>query len=64
MKYVDYADPTTSHIVVGTVSTLVRKHKDYMQKYRPKLVKLEKISTVPAVRDLAHDMILVLDGLR
>ena len=64
MKFADYSDPTVSQLVVGTVCTMVRKHKDYMQKYRPKLEEIEKTSTVPAVKDMAHDMILVLDGLR
>ena len=64
MKYVNNSDPTVSHIVTGTASTMVRAHVAYMQKYKPKLQKLEVTSTVPAVKDLVHDMILVLEGKR
>lgn len=64
MKYVDYSDPTISHIVTGSVSTMVRNHVEHMQKYKPKFEKLEKNSTIPQVRDLAHDIILVLEGKR
>ena len=64
MKYANHSDPTTSQIVVGTLSTMVRKHKDYMQKYKPKLEALEQKSKIPQIRDLAHDMILILEGKR
>ena len=64
MKYVDYSDPTVSHIVTGTVSSMVRQHVEYMQKYKTKIEKLEMTSTVPGIKDLCHDMILVLEGKR
>ena len=64
MNYVDNSDPTTSHIVTSTISTMVRAHVEYMQKYKPKLEKLEMTSTVPAVKDIVHDIILILEGKR
>ena len=64
MKYADNSNPTTSHIVMGTLSSMVRQHKDYMQKHKPKLEKIETTSANPQVKDLAHDMILVLEGKR
>lgn len=64
MKYVDHSDPTISQIVMGTVRTMARQHKDYMRKYKKKLENLEQSSTVPQVRDFAHDIILVLEGKR
>ena len=64
MKYIDHSDPTVSHIVTGTASGMVRAHVEYMQKYKPKLEKLAETTTVPAVKDLVHNMILILEGKR
>ena len=33
-----------------------------MQQYKSKLEKLEKSSKIPNVKEMVHDMILVLDG--
>ena len=64
MKYVDYTDAIISQTVVGTLGSMVRQHQDYMQKYKPKLEKLEETSTISHVRDMAHNMILILEGKR
>ena len=62
MKFVGHSDPTVSHVCIGYVSTLARDHIDYMQKYRSTLEKVEKNSKIPMARELAHYMILKLEG--
>ena len=64
MKYIDYSDLNTSRMVLGSICSMLRKHKDYMLKYKDKFEKLEQTSTVPQVKDTAHDIILVLEGKR
>ena len=64
MKYIDYSDLNTSRMVLGSICSMLRKHKDYMLKYKHKFEKLEQTSTVPQVKDTAHDIILVLEGKR
>ena len=64
MKYIDHSDPLVSQIVVATIGNIVRGHIEYMQKYKATLEKLEKTSTVPQVREAAHNMILTLEGKR
>ena len=64
MKYVNYSDSMVAQMVVGVLNSMVRKHQDYMQKYKSKLEKVEETSTIPQVKDQVHDMILVLEGKR
>ena len=64
MKFADHADPAVSQTVMVTAGNIVRDHIQYMQKYKAKLEKLEKTSTIPQVRDIAHEMILKLEGKR
>ena len=64
MKFAGHTDPTVSQIAVGFVSSLMRDHVEYMQKHKTVLQKLEKASTIPQVREMAHDMILILEGKR
>ena len=64
MKYADNSDSMISNIVVGQLSTMVRKHVNYMQKYKSRLERVEQSATLPGIKDLAHNMILVLEGKR
>ena len=64
MKFADYPDNTVAHIIVGVLSSMVKKHQKYMQKYKKKLDKIESTATNPQIKDLAHEIILVLEGKR
>lgn len=64
MKYIDYADGSIALYVVGTLNSIVRKYGDYMQKYKAKLQKVETNGKVPQTKDLAHSIVLVLEGKR
>ena len=55
-------DQAVAHYAVGSVSHLARDHVEYLQKYKADLKQLETSSTVPQVRELAHNMVLMLEG--
>ena len=62
MKHAMFCEPPTVLVVVSTLSSMVKTHQDYMQQYKSKLEKLEKSSKIPNVKEMVHDMILVLEG--
>ena len=64
MKYIDYSDGMITLYVAAVLNSMIRKYTDYMQKYKTKLEKVENTGKLPQVKDLAHDMILVLEGKR
>ena len=64
MKYIDYPEILVSQVVIGTLYSMQRDHVDYMQKYKPKLKDLEENSNLSVMRDMAHYMIMVLEGKR
>lgn len=64
MKYSEYTDGMIAFYVVQALNHMMRKQKDYMQKYKSKLEKISETANVPGCRDLAHNMVLVLEGKR
>ena len=64
MKFASHTDPTVVQSVIVTVSVICKDHPDYMQKYRGILEKLEKTSTIPQVKEKAHEILLILEGKR
>ena len=62
MKFVVHPDPTVSHICIGYVSTLTRDHIEYIQEYKSTLLDVKKTAKIPMVKELAHHMILKLEG--
>ena len=64
MKHVDSSDANISLFAVGTICSMLRKYKDYIQKYKQKLEKLEKTTKSPQIADMIHDIIMVLEGKR
>ena len=64
MKFASHSDPTVSQMAIGTASNMTRDHVEYMQKHKTVLQTLEKSSTIPQVREVAHEMILILEGKR
>ena len=64
MKYVASSDQTTALTTAGSLRSVVKKHQNYMQKYKTKLENAEKKATTPQLKDIIHDIVLVLEGKR
>ena len=64
MKHIESSDSTTAHVAVATIHPMLRKYKDYIQKYKKKLEHAEKTNKNVQVTDLIHDIIMVLEGKR
>ena len=64
MKYIDSSDSTTALVAVGKIHPMLRKYKDYIQKYKKKLQHVEKTHKNVQVTDIIHDIIMVLEGKR
>ena len=64
MKYVDHSDITVAQLTIMKLDAMAKPHQTYMQKYKPKLLKAEKTSTSPQIKDAIHEIILILEGKR
>ena len=64
MKFIDYQDETTVGYAVYAVKGLMRKHKDFLQKYVSELKTLKQTATLPYLTEMVHQMLLVLEGKR
>lgn len=62
MKHAFASTPPTVRIVVTTLHSMLKSHKDFMQKYKSQLEKLEQTSKDSQVKDTVHEMVLVLEG--
>ena len=64
MKYMDQSHTSVAQMNVYQLVALTKPHQEYMQKYKPKLEKMEQTCTVPQLKDSIHDIILILEGKR
>ena len=62
MKHALVSSPPTVRIVITSLHSMLKTHKDCIQKYKHELEKVEKTATDSKVKDTVHEMILVLEG--
>ena len=62
MKHALSSSPTTVRIVITSLHSMLKTREDCVQKYKAELEKLEKTTKDSQVKDIVHEMILVLEG--
>ena len=62
MKHALSSSPATVRIVITSLHSMLKTSEGNIVKYKPDLQKLEKTSKDAKVKDMVHEMILVLEG--
>ena len=62
MKHALSSSPATVRIVITSLHSMLKTNEGNIVKYKPDLEKLEKTSKDAKVKDMVHEMILVLEG--
>ena len=62
MKHALSSSPTTVRIVITSLHSTLKTNEESINRYKPDLEKLEKTTKDKKVKDMVHEMILVLEG--